>query len=201
MKAFNNYDSAKKAAENSGSTQLPVGAYVAKIMNVRYESGENGNSDRIQIQFDITEGEHKDFFKNQYENNDSEDKKWKGKTTIYVPSDSGSEQDGWTKNTFAKWTTSFEKSNAGYSWDWNEEGWKGKIIGLVFRRTGTVINGKEVTYTEVAFPIDAETVRSGKAPEAKFKAKNGYTGTQQNDTANDYDFVSVPEGTEEEIPF
>lgn len=200
MKQFNGFEDAKKNAEYSGSAQLPVGAYVAKIMGVRYEQGEAENiSDRIVVQFDIAEGEQKDFFKNQYAANDAEDKKWKGKATIYVPTDDGSEKDGWTKNTFAKWTNSFEKSNKGYSWDWDENKWKGKLIGLVFRKTGTVIEGKEITYTEVAFPIDVDTVREGKAPEAKFKAKNGYTGKQQASDENGY--MTIPSGSSEEIPF
>jgi len=201
MKQFNGFDDAKKSATYTGSAKLPEGAYVGRVMNVRYENGENGNSDRIQVQFDIAEGDYKDFFKNQYDNNDSEDKKWKGKATIYVPNDDGSEKDGWTKNTFAKWTTSFEKSNTGYSWDWNEAGWKGKIIGLVFRTTGTVIDGKEITYTEVAFPIDVDSVRKGTAPAAKFKAKNGYTGTQQISTADTSGFMSIPDIEAEEFPF
>lgn len=85
MKEFKNFDEAKKNAEYTGTEQIPVGAYVAKIMGVRYENGQNGNSDRIVIQFDIAEGEQKDFFAKQYEQNTADDKKWKGKTTIYVP--------------------------------------------------------------------------------------------------------------------
>lgn len=199
MKQFNGYDQAKENAQYSASTQLPVGAYVAKIMGVRYEDGQNGNSDRITVQFDIAEGDMKNFFKTQYDANQNEDKKWKGKTSIYVPKDDGTEKDGWTKNAFAKWTNSFEKSNNGYVWDWDEKKWKDKLIGLVFRQTGTVIEDKEITYTEVAFPIDAQTVRDGKAPEAKFKARNGWTGNQK--TSSDNSFVNVPAGVDEEIPF
>lgn len=63
MKEFKNFDEAKKNAEYTGTEQIPVGAYVAKIMGVRYENGQNGNSDRIVIQFDIAEGEQKDFLR------------------------------------------------------------------------------------------------------------------------------------------
>lgn len=203
MKQFKGFDEAKKSADRTVSAQLPAGAYVAKVMNVRYEQSEAENlSDRIQVQFDIAEGEYKDFFKNQYDSNTNEDRRWKGKATIYVPSDDGSEKDGWTKNTFAKWTNSFEKSNKGYAWDWDETKWKNKLIGLVFRKVGTVIEGKEITYTEVAFPVDASLVRSGNAPEAKFKAKNGYTGAQKSSSSskND-DFMDIPVNADEEIPF
>lgn len=92
MKKFNGFEDAKKQALSSGSAKLPVGAYVCKVAAVKYESGTNGNSDRILIQYDIEEGEYKGFFKSQYEANQNEDKKYKGQTAIYVPSDDGSER-------------------------------------------------------------------------------------------------------------
>ena len=69
MKSFNGFEDAQKSARYTGGAKLPKGAYVAKIMNVRYEKGENNTSDRILVQFDIVEGEHKDFFKKAYEAN------------------------------------------------------------------------------------------------------------------------------------
>ena len=196
MKKFNGYDDAKKAAESIG--RLPVGAYICKIMNVKFVEGENGNSDRIDVMFDIAEGDYKDFFKKQYDANTSEDKKWKGKKSVYVPKDDGSEKDGWTKNTFAKWTTNLEKSNPGYSWDWDENKWKNKSIGIVFGETGTVFEGKQITFTEPRFPVCIDDVRAGSAPVAKFVAKNGYV---ENNGSTDTSFINVPDGSEEEIPF
>ena len=202
MKAFSGYDQAKEAARYTGGERLPIGAYICEIKNVKYVPGENGNSDRIDILFDITDGEYKDFFKKQYDANQSEDKKWKGRTSIYVPKDDGSEKDTWTKNSFAKWTNGFEDSNPGYKWDWKEDKWKGKKIGIVFGETGTVIDGKEILYTEARFGCDINKVKDGTAPKAKFKAKNGYTGYGQSaptDSGSD-EFVSVQDGAPEEIP-
>jgi len=206
MKKFNGYDEAKKAAQSTG--RLPVGAYICKILGVKYtESPDSDKSDIIEVLFDITEGEYKGFFKKQYENNTSEDKKWKGRAVIYVPLDDGSERDGWTKNAFAKWTDSLEKSNKGYSWDWDEAKWKNKNIGIVFGETGTVLDDREITYTEVRFPVAVELVKSGKAPEGKFKAKNGYTGkgasaSSNNPTATgNEDWMSVAEDDPEGLPF
>ena len=104
----------KKSAEYNPGEKLPVGAYVCTILGVRLDEGQNGNSDVITIQFDVAEGDYKGFFQNQYKNNTSEDKKYKGMYRIYTPKDDGTEQDGWTKNAFAKWTTAFEKSNNNY---------------------------------------------------------------------------------------
>lgn len=201
MKAFNGYSEAKKEAQAKAFPKLPTGAYVCKIKEVRYETTEWG--DRIVLAFDINEGEQKDYFTRQFEANTSEDKKWKGKVTVYVPKDDGSDKDKITKKAFAGWTDSFEKSNSGYSWDWDETKWKGKIIGIVFGETGTVIEGKEVVYTEARFAVPVEDVRSGKAPLAKFKAKNGYTGEggSGSNSGSDSDFMTVPAGGKEEIPF
>lgn len=206
MKQFKGYDEAKKEAQYQGGMKLPVGAYVCKISNVRYEPSEKEEySDRIVIAFDITEGEQKDFFKKQYESNTNDDKKWKGAARIYCPNDDGSESDAWTKKAFARWTNAFEKSNPGYTWDWDESKWKGKLIGIIFHEVGTVIDDKEVKYTEVSAPCPVEDAKNGTFWEGylRFKAKNGYTGQQNNNaiSTNNEGFMSIPEGTEEEIPF
>lgn len=204
MKPFNGYDEAKKAAQYTGSEKLPKGAYVCKILGAQIETGKEKDgqklSDIMHIQFEIAEGEYKDFFKKQYENKTNEDQKYKGKVNVYLPKDDGSEKDGWTKKSFASWVNSLEESNEGYTWDWDEKKWKNKLIGLVFGETGTVIEGNEVVYTECRFPVPVETVRSGKAPEAKFKAKNGYGEAKKNDGATD--FMSVADGIDDdELPF
>lgn len=207
MKQFNGYSQAQENARFTGAERLPIGAYVCQIKNVQYVPGENGNSDRIDILFDITEGDHKDFFKKQYDANTSEDKKWKGRKSIYVPKDDGSQKDDWTKNSFAKWTNSFEDSNSGYKWDWHEEKWKGLLVGIVFGDTGTVIDGKEIVYTEPRFACDVKAVRAGTAAKAKFVAKNGYTGNGSSDSGSSSgagssnDFLNVADGVVEEIPF
>lgn len=203
MKEFNGYADAKKQAQASGGAgRLPAGAYVCQILGVKYEAGKDGNSDMIRLQFDVAEGEHKGFFKAQYDANTNEDKKYKGNATVYVPKDDGSEKDGWTKKSFAGWTNAFEESNQGYSWDWDEKKWKGKLVGIVFGDTGTVIEGKEIVYTEPRFAVSAAAVRSGLAPAAKFKAKNGYTGNGSNSSASSSDgFMNIPDGVIDELPF
>lgn len=202
MKKFGGFEAAQEAAKRQGSSRLPVGAYVCEVKNVQYVAGEDGNSDRIDILFDVVEGDQADFFKKKYDSDESEDKKWKGRKSIYVPKDDGSERDGWTKNSFAKWTNAFEDSNKGYKWDWKEDKWKGLKVGIVFGETGTVIEGKEIVYTEPRFAVSVDSVRDGSAPKAKFVSKNGYTGTKQNNPdAGSEDFMKIPEGSNEEIPF
>lgn len=204
MKAFSGYDDAKRAAQFMPNERLPKGAYVCVIKGVKYEEGKaaaNGKkySDRLIVLFDIAEGEYQGFFRNQYDNNSNENKKYKGKAIVYIPRDDGSQEDIWSKKDFARWTYSLEESNSGYVWDWDESKWKDKLIGIIFGETGTVIENKEIVYTEARFPVSVETVRSGKAPEAKFKAKNGYIG--QSTAPENSDFMNIPDGIEEDLPF
>lgn len=204
MKAFNDYKDIKGYSENGGN-RLPAGGYVVKVENVRYEDGQNGNSDRLVLAFDIAEGDQKGFFKNQFENNTSEDKKWKGVTNIYLPKDDGSEQDGWTKRRFKSIIEAFEASNKGYSWDWDETKLKGKIVGGLFVDTFTVIEGREICYTS----LDAKNIRSVEFIkngnyELKPILKNGATGTVSvsNKPQTDADgFMNIPDNAPEEIPF
>ena len=204
MKAFNDFDKAKENAKYKGSKQLPVGGYEAKIKEVRFEEGKDGKSDMIVLAFDITAGEYKDFFKKKFDEDTSEDKKWKGKATIYCPKDDGSEQDEWTKNTFARWTNALEDSNKGYVWDWDEKKWKGKSIGLIYGETGTVIDGKAITYTEVRFPESIENIKSGNFKLPNFKARKGYdeaVDKAADAKTNSDGFMNVPESIDEELPF
>jgi len=201
MKQFNGLAEAQEAAK-AGGMKLPAGAYVCRILGVKFQEGVNGNSDAIVIQFDIEEGEYKGFFKSQYETSTQEDKKYKGKTSIYCPKDDGTEKDGWTKKSFGGWINALEASNTGYKWDWDENKWKNKVLGIVFGETGTAIDGKAIIYTEARFGCDAQSVRDGKAPVAKFKEKEGYrdavaAATQSKGT----DFMNVTASIEEELPW
>lgn len=202
MKAFNGYDEAKKEANRVATAKLPIGAYVCKVKEVRLEENDWGS--KIILAFDISEGEQKGFFEKQFEENTNEDKKWKGTVRIYCPTDDGSDKDKITKRSFASWISAFEKSNKNFSWDWDEKKLKNKIVGIVFGETGTVIDGREVTYTEARFGVDAQLVRDGKAPSAQFKAKNGYNGTGTSggsDSGSSDEFMKIPSDSVSDLPF
>jgi len=207
MKAFNGFDDAKKQAQAGSIGRLPAAGYVCKILGVAYDAGTDGKSDVLTIQFDICEGEHADYFRKQYEANTSEDKKWKGVKRIYIPTDDGSERDGWTKKTFAGWIAAVEESNPGYAWDWDEKKLKGKTVGIVFGETGTVIDGKEIVYTEARFGASVEKIRSNDYPLAKFLKKNGYTGNGASSAqsaqsgGNVPDFLQVSDSELDSLPF
>lgn len=200
MKPIKNFDKVK--AYNNGPTQLPVGGYVLKITAVRYEEGENGNSDKIVVAFDVAEGDYAGFFKNKFDSNQNEDKKWKGTTSVYVPKEDGSEQDEWTTQKLKAFTDALEDSNGKYKWDWEESKWKGLLIGGVFGEVFTVIEGKQVRFTTFKFPASVENIRKGEFRIPKVQYKNGASANAVDmSTAASEDFMQIPAGAEEEIPF
>lgn len=198
MKQFNSYANATVYTE--GGNRLPVGGYVLSIKKVKYQNGQNGNSDSITIAFDIAEGDQKDFFANQFAANTQEDKKWKGTVNIWVPKDDGTEKDGWTANRFRTIVNAIEESNPGYSWDWDEQKWVGKKIGGIFQEINTVIEGKPITYVGLTDkgirPV--EVIRSGKFKQLDPINKNG--ASSSNAPKPDVNsFINA--GTDEDIPF
>lgn len=155
MKPFTGFKAEKSAA---GRETLPVGAYVAKILDAKEVEYSWGSV--LLISFDITEGEHKEFFKADYSANTNEDKKWRGTYRLNIPKDDGTEQDGWSKNSFNNAIYSIEASNPGYHWDWNEAGLKGKSVGVLYRNFEWEINGRSGWSTECGMLLAVDDVHS-----------------------------------------
>lgn len=175
---------------------LPKDGYILKIMGVSVQTNSNGKY--LQIGCDIAEGEYKDFFAEQYKNDQRSEKKWGCNFLLSIPKDDGSEKDGWTKRSFKTFITALEESNNGYHFDWDEQKFKGKLIGGLFnereyqKKDGTI--GRATNLDRVCA---AEKIRKGdyKLPEDKLIKKSG------NNTSGMDGFVNVPEGTNEELPF
>lgn len=201
MKPINNYE--KYQAYENSATQLPVGGYVFRISAVRYEQGQNGTSDRIVVAFDVAEGEHAGFFKKKFDTDQNEDKKWKGTTTLYIPKEDGSEQDNWTIRKLKTFTNALEDSNPNYKWDWDENKWKGLMIGGVFGEIYTMINGKQIKYTAYKTACSVGNIHAGKFRIPKPQYKNGASpeGTAAIPQTDSEGFMNISSDNLEDVPF
>lgn len=157
MKAFNGFEAKKQGGERE---KLPAGGYVAKIMNAEEISYSWGSV--LLISFDVIEGEYKDFFRRDYQENTNEDRKWRGTYRLTIPRDDGSEKDEWTKRTFGNAIWAIEDSNRGYAWDWNEAGLKNKTVGVLFRNREWEIDGNTGWTTECCKLTSVDDIRNGK---------------------------------------
>lgn len=192
MKPYQGAESKKSAGARE---MLPADNYVAKIMNA-VEKATQGGKLYIEISFDIAEGEYKDFFRTDYQAQDIAfaERKWRGNFRLWEPTGDGSERDGWTKRTFNNLIGCVEESNPGYHWDWNEQGLKGKLIGVQFRDKEWAWEGKTGWMTECGGLCSVADVRSGKAK--LLRAKTLPDAPVQNASAGG--FVQVQD---DELPF
>ena len=195
MRRYNNYDKAKVITETE---RLPIGGYVCKILNVEYQDNSSrGYNDNIILSFDIAEGEYKDFYAKQYRNQQTEDKKWKGNFRMRCAEDDGSEQDGWTMNRFKTNIHAFEESNKGFTWNWEEQTLKGKLIGIVFNNKEWEMNGRSGFYTNAHHLVSVEDIRNG-----KFKIPADQLLENRNGGLSDEGFMDIPDSVDDDaLPF
>ena len=163
MKAFNGLEIKKSV---NTSEPLPAGGYVAKILNAKVEEYTWG--EKLVISFDIAEGEYKDFFRKQYNENTREDKKWKGNFRLTVPQEGNQYYEG-QKRTFGNAIWAIEESNPGYKWDWIEAALKGKTVGVLFRNFEWEMNGNSGWSTECCTFVSVEDIRNGNFKQPKDK--------------------------------
>lgn len=194
IRQFNGYAQTKAY----GSFQsLPKGGYVAKIMGAAVKDGKYGQY--VEISMDIAEGDYKDFFTKDYQNQTGEDKKWHCKYLLNVPRDDGSEKDGWTKRRFKTFTEALEDSNPGYAFDWEESKFKGLLIGALFnvREYVKKTDGSIGSAVNLAQVTSVDKIRSGDftLPKDALLNKSGSGG------ATSDGFMKIPEGVDEQLPF
>ena len=198
MKQFNDYKETQAITERQ---KIPAGAYICVIKNaeIKEYNGQFGNYEKLEISVDVTEGEYKDFYANDYRSQQGEDKKWKGVLRMSVPSDDGSEMDEKIKSMFKTNITAIEESNSGYHWDWNEKALKGLVVGCLFQSQEWEWEGKSGWKSQPYGFIDAEKIRSGdfKVPKPKPLKNGGSSAPAQASNAMS-DFTEV---SDSDLPF
>ncbi len=199
MKKLKGYEEAKAYSETE---RLPVGGYVLKILEAKeQDNSDKGYNNQLIISFDIAEGEHKDFFANNYRAQQGEDKTWKGRYFLRIPKDDGTEQDGWTMRRFKTVMNALEDSNNGYHFDWDEKKMKGLLIGGLFNNKEYDFNGRQGFFTNCHSLIAVDRIRSGKFTiPADTLLKNGSMGSISGGGSDG--FMNLPADIDgEELPF
>ena len=196
--ALPTYDKSKR---KKSFEQLPKGAYVVKIVGAREEKNRNNDGRHLTIAFDIAEGDYKGYWDGRFQNlkANSDDAKWPNDAIYYltIPEDDSPQY------VFDTWNTFFadlEDSNNGFVFDGDTKTLKGKLIGGKFHIEQTEYNGKTYNHTKLKWTCVAEDVRQGKSgnlPNDKLLR----SGSANAPAAGPDDFMTVPDGMEEELPF
>lgn len=190
--ALPTYDKTKR---RKSFEALPKGAYVLQIKDAKEEPNKSGNGSHLTVCFDIAEGEYKGYFQTMMENSTSEDKKWPYDARYYITVPA----DGCQTYVWDNWNTFFadlEDSNNGFVFGGDPKQLKGKLIGGKFHIEQTEYNGKIYDHTRLKWTCVADDVRNGKAgklPNDKLIASAPKTDSEG--------FMTIPEGTDEEVPW
>lgn len=197
IKRFGDYEKTKAYGNYQA---LPKGGYVMRILGAIVE--ENSIGQYVKIQLDVCEGEYRDYYKHDYENQDREDKKWHCNYLLNVPKDDGTKEDGWTKRRFKTFTEALEESNPGYHFDWDETKFRGLMVGGLFNeREYEKKDGSVGRSANMAGACSVEAVRSGKYTLPKDKLLKSGSRPASGTYVNSDGFMEIPEGAAEELPF
>lgn len=196
IKQFKDYATTKGYTDYEA---LPKGGYVLKIMGA--EVCENSRGQYIKIGCDVAEGEYASFFEKAYRADQREDKKWSCNYLLSIPTDDGSKEDAWTKRRFKTFTESLEDSNSGYHFDWDEQKFKGKLIGGLFNiREYEKYDGSIGSATNLAQVTTVQKIRDGKYKLPADKLLQQTAPASTGDVAN-MDFMQIPDTGLSELPF
>lgn len=148
------------------SRQLPAGLYVCQIV-MAIEEERNG-SRILAVAFDIAEGEYKGFYKQRYDANTDENKKWPAIHRQFVE-----DREGSCNPFFKGLITSIEESNPNFKWNWEESTLKGKKFGAIMGREEFLTNdGQKKMATKVFYIRSIEGLKNAKVPEDKLLPDN-----------------------------
>ncbi len=190
MQAFKGYEAKKPASRE----KLPAGGYIARILKAEETQYSWGNV--LIISFDISEGEHKDFFALDYRSQEAEDRKWRGTFRLNTPKDDGTEKDGWTKKKFGGTMWAIEASNPGYHWDWDESKLKGRTVGVLFRDKEWQFSGLTGWTTECCAMCEVDAIRNN-----TFKMPKPKPLASANASAPDGSAFTPVDEAPEDLPF
>ena len=193
MNKPNNYDNTR-----TGNSFVPInlGGHFAVIKQVEEMKSRSGK-DMIAVYIDFADGdEQAHYFADQYKNDTRAEKKWPYQAIHYITTE---DAEGNTRRDFKAFCTAFEDSN-GTTIKWGGSNWgaqfKNKKIGVVFRDVEEEYNGDIRTRRRIAWFCNYEEADSQPIP-----AKKPYNGPRTAPATNSNDWMQIPDGVEDELPF
>lgn len=126
MEKPKNWDSVQ--ANTGDYESLKLGGHEVVIKNAYEYTGMTGTTS-LKVEVDIAgNDEQKGFYQRQFDNNTSKDKKWSPASTKYI----SLKEDDTCVAMFKGFTTCVEKSNPGYTWNFDEKTLIGKKLAGVY---------------------------------------------------------------------
>ncbi len=198
MRPINNWENVKEAGGDFEN--LPAGGYVCEIKKVTEKKNKNNNGTRLEIWFEISEGEWRGFFERDWRNQAREDKYWHGQINQNIPLD-GSPKYEAQCSFFKSFINAIEDSNPGYHWAWDENTLVNRRCGVIFGEQEKMSKrGNKYIATYASSIVSVAAIKEGKykIPELKaLETKDEPASTFSGDWSGGGQF-SAPDG---DLPF
>lgn len=198
MRPIANWEKVKPATDR---VPLPKGGYVLRIMGAKVKEhtkkDNSGSFEKLEISFDIEEGDFKGHFAEDYRSQQYEDKRWKGVLSLYLPTEE-EDENSWSSRKVRATTDAIEDSNPGYHWDWNEAGLKGKLVGGIFQLQEWSFNGRNGWTARCCKFVPVDSIRQADyiVPDDK-PLKNGSSAAPSSTSS----YTQVEEEDPDDLPF
>lgn len=199
MKKPNGYDEAKASGE---FTPIELGGHYCVIKQVTEKESSTGK-DMIVVLFDFCKPDNQEgMFTETFKSDDRADKKWPFAGTKYILTQDFKDASKTNRDFKAFCTQVEESNNFEIKWfvgsDWGRQ-FVGKKIGVVFGEEENEYDGKTFMRRIPKYFCKFDKAKDAKIPMTKY-LKNKETIPAP--AAPELDgFLSIPDGTEEEIPF
>lgn len=198
MKKPNAFDETKASGE---WTPIELGGHhliIKKVEETKSSSGKN----MIVVYFDFSKNDKQpDFMANEFRNDIRPEKKWPRSGTAYILVEGN---DGNCTRNFKTFITSFEHSNNCEA-NWGDKftsQFKDKKVGAVFGEVENEYNGKVTMRRELRWFCSDEKVDNAAIPSAKYLNGSSPASSPSSPSGADANgFMSIPEGSESDLPF
>ena len=135
MKPIKDWDKIKGTHPGESLSAPPPGVYICRIADVT-EMQSKTNRPMLKIDFDINEGEYKDYYSRDYENR--QERGWEARwgLSLYQITD------GNCTSNFKGLIEDIEKSNANFTFEFNTAKLLGKLVAVMLDAEEYEYNGK-----------------------------------------------------------
>ena len=179
-----------------------VGGHYCTITQVSETKSKTGK-DMIVVLFDFCSPDQQAaYFMTEFQHDTRENKKWPFAGTKYIMVNDYADPKK-TSRQFKTFCYLFEKSNnCEIKWDipdWGKQ-FKGKRIGVVYGKEESEWDGKVRMRTVPFYFCEFDKAKEAKLPDPKYLQKSAPASTPST-SSNNGDWMTVPEGADEEIPF
>lgn len=194
MQKPNSFDEVQAGGEY---TPIEVGGHHAVIVSVKEQKSSTGK-DMIVVALDFAKNDKQPgYFKQQFDNDARDEKKWPYQGVQYIVTEDGT---GKCSKSFKGFITAFERSN-NITTNWGDKftaQFKNKKIGVVYGEVEEEYNGEVKARRRIRWFCEDAKVEVQKVPDKKY-LNNTVAAAPAPRSSND--FMNVPDGVDDEIPF